>query len=261
MNKIEAVFHEKKKVFIPFVTAGDPSLAITEELIYAMEKAGAGLIEIGIPFSDPIAEGVVIQNADNRALAAGCTLDAIFAMLKRVRQNTQIPLVFLTYINPIMTYGKEKFFAQSKAVDICGMIVPDVPYEEKSLLADVSAKYNIDIITMIAPTSEQRIKTLAKDARGYIYIVSSLGVTGVRSNITTDIGAIVAQIREVTKTPLAVGFGIATPGQAKKMAALSDGAIVGSAIVKLIAKYGEACVEPVAVYVKEMAEAVAACAR
>lgn len=259
MNKITEVFAQKKKVFIPFITAGDSSLDKTEALIYAMEQAGAGIIEIGIPFSDPIAEGPVIQEADNRALAAGCKLDAIFAMLRRVRTKSQVPLVFLTYINPIMTYGKEKFFAQSQQAGISAMIVPDVPFEEKGLLSDVSAKYSIDIITMIAPTSEQRIKKLARNAQGYVYLVSSLGVTGVRSNITTDIESIVKQIREVTSTPIAVGFGIATPEQAQKMAGLSDGAIVGSAIVKIVAQYGNDCVEPVAAYVQKMAEAVAAC--
>jgi len=258
MNKIEEVFAAKKKVFIPFVTAGDPSLAITEELIYAMEKAGAGIIEIGIPFSDPVAEGPVIQEADNRALSKGCKIDDVFAMLRKVRAKTQIPLVFLTYINPIVVYGMDKFLKQAQEVKIAGIIVPDVPYEEKGMLVEPFAKYGIALISMIAPTSQDRIQMIAKEAKGYVYLVSSLGVTGVRSNITTDIGAMVAQVRAVTKTPVAVGFGIATPEQAQKMATLSDGAIVGSAIVKIIAKYGEAAVEPVSKYVAEMVKAVEA---
>ena len=259
MNKIEEEFAAKKKVFIPFVTAGDPSLAITEELIYAMEKAGAGIIEIGIPFSDPVAEGPVIQEADLRALAAGCKTDKIFAMLKRVRQNTKVPLVFLTYINPIFTYGCDKFFKNCRDCDISGVIIPDVPFEEKGEVAGYCKKYGVDLISLIAPTSEQRIKMIARDATGYIYLVSSLGVTGVRTTITTDIGAIVEQIRQVTKVPIAVGFGIATPEQAEKMAKISDGAIVGSAIVKIVAANGDNCVKPVADYVRTMVEAVATC--
>lgn len=257
MNKIEAVFAQEKKVFIPFITAGDPSLSKTEELIYAMVEEGVKLIEIGIPFSDPIAEGVVIQAADNRALSKGCHIDDVFAMLQRVRTKTDVPLVFLTYINPMVGYGLDKFFTKAKEVAISGIIVPDVPYEEKSLLAEPCQKYGIDLITMIAPTSEDRIKMLAKDATGYIYLVSSLGVTGVRQDITTDLGSIVEKVREVTNTPLAVGFGIATSQQAEAMAQLSDGAIVGSAIVKIIGEYGDKCLEPVRKYIKEMLAAVA----
>ena len=259
MNKIAEVFAKEKKVFIPFITAGDPSLEKTEEMIYAMEKAGAGIIEIGIPFSDPVAEGPVIQEADLRALAAGCKTDKIFAMLKRVRQNTKVPLVFLTYINPIFTYGCDKFFKNCRDCDINGVIIPDVPFEEKGEVAGYCKKYGVDLISLIAPTSEQRIKMIARDATGYIYLVSSLGVTGVRTTITTDIGAIVEQIRQVTKVPIAVGFGIATPEQAEKMAKISDGAIVGSAIVKIVAANGDNCVKPVADYVRTMVEAVATC--
>ena len=259
MNKIAEVFAKEKKVFIPFITAGDPSLEKTEEMIYAMEKAGAGIIEIGIPFSDPVAEGPVIQEADLRALAAGCKTDKIFAMLKRVRQNTKVPLVFLTYINPIFTYGCDKFFKNCRDCDINGVIIPDVPFEEKGEVAEYCKKYEVDLISLIAPTSEQRIKMIARDATGYIYLVSSLGVTGVRTTITTDIGAIVEQIRQVTKVPIAVGFGIATPEQAEKMAKISDGAIVGSAIVKIVAANGDNCVKPVADYVRTMVEAVATC--
>ena len=259
MNKIAEVFAKEKKVFIPFITAGDPSLEKTEEMIYAMENAGAGIIEIGIPFSDPVAEGPVIQEADLRALAAGCKTDKIFAMLKRVRQNTKVPLVFLTYINPIFTNGCDKFFKNCRDCDISGVIIPDVPFEEKGEVAGYCKKYGVDLISLIAPTSEQRIKMIARDATGYIYLVSSLGVTGVRTTITTDIGAIVEQIRQVTKVPIAVGFGIATPEQAEKMAKISDGAIVGSAIVKIVAANGDNCVKPVADYVRTMVEAVATC--
>jgi len=259
MNKIAEVFAKGKKVFIPFITAGDPSLEKTEEMIYAMEKAGAGIIEIGIPFSDPVAEGPVIQAADFRALQAGCTTDKIFAMLKRVRKNTQVPLVFLTYINPIFTYGCTKFFNNCQECQISGVIIPDVPFEEKEEVLKYCWQYGVDLISLIAPTSEQRIKMIAKEAMGYIYVVSSLGVTGVRTTITTDIGAIVEQIRQVTKVPIAVGFGISTTEQAIKMSRLSDGVIVGSAIVKIVAENDENCVEAVADYVKTMVTAVASC--
>ncbi len=257
MTRITDAFKKQGKIFIPFITAGDPDLETTEKLIYAMEEAGAGLIEIGIPFSDPTAEGPVILEADTRALAAGTKIRGIFEMLARVRQKTQIPMVFLTYVNPIFTYGRDKFFKQCQEVKMDGVIVPDVPYEEKDTLAPYAEKYGVEIISMIAPTSHQRIQMIAREAQGYIYLVSSLGVTGVRKQITTNLAEIVKKIREVSDRPIAVGFGISTPEQAKEMAAISDGAIVGSAIVKLCAKYGKACVEPVREYVKKMADAVA----
>lgn len=255
MNKIEDAF-KNKKAFIPFVTAGDPSLDVTRELILAMQEAGADLIEIGIPFSDPTAEGPVIQEANERALAEGCTTDKIFDMLKRAKEKITVPMVFLTYVNPIFTYGKERFMKQCVESGIDGLIVPDMPYEEREELAPACEKYGVDIIPLIAPTSHERIKMIAKKAQGYIYCVSSLGVTGVRSEIKTDIGAMVKAVRETTDVPCAVGFGIATPEQAYKMAKVSDGAIVGSAIVKIIAKYGKDSVPYVGEYVKSMKEAV-----
>lgn len=256
MSKIAAAFKNSKKCFIPFVTAGDPDLKVTKELILAMAAVGADIIEIGIPFSDPVAEGEVIQRANIRALDAGTTTDKIFEMVAEVRQITQVPLVFLTYVNPIFIYGVEKFMQKCQQTGIDGIIVPDLPYEEKNELSGKCRDYGIDLISLIAPTSDDRIQMIAKEAMGYIYVVSSLGVTGVRSNITTDIGAIVCSIREVTDTPVAVGFGIATPEQAEKMASLSDGAIVGSAIVKIVEEYGSEAAEPIKAYVKDMVEAV-----
>ena len=253
---IGEVFSTEKKVFIPFITAGDPNLDITEKLIYAMEKAGAGIIEIGIPFSDPLAEGLVIQAADARALQGETKIDDIFAMVAKVRKNSQIPLVFLTYINPIYKYGREKFFTKCQKTQVSGIIVPDVPFEEKGIIAEYGEKYKVDLITLIAPTSENRIKMLAKEAKGYIYLVSSLGVTGVREKITTDLSTIVKEIREVTKIPTAVGFGIATVEQATEMAKISDGVIVGSEIVKIVAKFDKNCIQPVADYTKKMCETV-----
>lgn len=255
MSKIAKAF-ENKKAFIPFVTAGDPTLDVTEQLLYEMQKAGADLIEIGIPFSDPTAEGPVIQEANERALAEGCTTDKIFDMLKRAKEKITVPMVFLTYVNPIFIYGTERFMEKCRQLEIDGVIVPDLPYEEKNELLSNCRKYDVDLISLIAPTSDDRIQMIAREAMGYIYVVSSLGVTGIRSNITTDIGAIVKRIREVTDTPVAVGFGIATPEQAEKMAGLSDGAIVGSAIVKIVEQYGKDAAGPVKKYVEEMVAAV-----
>lgn len=255
MNKISEAF-DKKKAFIPFITAGDPSLEVTEQLLYAMEEAGADLIEIGIPFSDPTAEGVVIQAANERALKAGCTTDRLFDMLEKTVGKIHVPMVFLTYVNPIYTYGKEKFMKRCVQCGISGLIVPDMPYEEKGELKPVCEAYGIQIISLIAPTSQERISMIAKEAEGYIYCVSSLGVTGVRSEIKTDIKAMVDLVRQATDTPCAVGFGISTPKQAKEMAAVSDGAIVGSAIVKIIEKYGADSIPYVAEYVRKMKNAV-----
>lgn len=255
MNRIKEAF-ENKKAFIPFITGGDPNLETTKTLLTAMQEAGADLIEIGIPFSDPIAEGPVIQEADQRALAAGCTTDKLFDMVKEVQGDLRVPVVFMTYINPIFAYGKEKFMERCAECGIAGVIVPDMPYEEKEELAEVCKEYGVELVSLIAPTSQERIKQIAAEAEGFLYCVSSLGVTGVRSEITTDVEAMVEMVRTVTDIPCAVGFGISTPQQARKMAAVSDGAIVGSAIVKIIAEYGEHCVPHVADYVRKMKAAV-----
>ena len=255
MSRIAQAF-QNGKAFIPFVTGGDPDLETTEKLLVAMQEAGADLIEIGLPFSDPIAEGIVIQEANERALAAGCTTDKLFDMVKRARQTVTVPMVFLTYINPIFTYGKEKFMKRCVECGIDGLIVPDLPYEEKGEIKDVCEKYGVDLISMIAPTSKERIKMIAREAKGFVYVVSSLGVTGVRSEINTNVEEMTAMIREVTDVPCAVGFGISKPEQAAKMAAISDGAIVGSAIVRMVAANGRDCVPVVEKYVKNMKEAV-----
>lgn len=251
MSRISDAF-KKGKAFIPFITGGDPDVETTYELIKAMAESGADIIEIGIPFSDPIAEGPVIQEADLRALSSGTTTDALFDMVVRLRKEIDIPLIFMTYANPIYVYGKERFMKRCSEVGIDGVIVPDIPFEEKAELSGVCKENGIDLISMIAPTSADRIETIAKEAEGFIYCVSSLGVTGVRSEINTDIGAMVAHVKTVTDTPVAVGFGISTPEQAKRMAALSDGAIVGSAIVKIVAQYGKDALPHVADYVKKM---------
>ena len=255
MSKIKAAF-AGGKAFIPFVTCGDPSLEITEQIVYAMVDAGADLIELGIPFSDPTAEGPVIQEANVRALSAGTTTDKIFDMVRRIRQKTDIPMVFMTYANVVYSYGSEKFISIAAEIGMDGLILPDVPFEEKTEFDPLCRQYGLDLVSLIAPTSHDRIRMIAKEANGFVYCVSSLGVTGTRTEITTDIGAMVKLVKEAKDIPCAVGFGISTPEQAKKMASQSDGAIVGSAIVKLCAAYGAECVPKVREYVKSMKDAV-----
>lgn len=255
MSRIRKAF-DNKKAFIAFVTGGDPDLGTTEALIPQMAAAGADLIEIGIPFSDPIAEGVVIQAADERALRAGTTTDKLFDMVKRVRRKVDVPLVFMTYINPVYTYGTEKFAKKCAECGIDGVIIPDVPFEEQEEVSGACEAEGIELISMIAPTSRDRVNMIARHAKGFLYCVSSLGVTGVRSRITTNIKEMVDQVKAVSDIPCAIGFGIATPEQAREMAAVADGAIVGSAIVRLIARYGKDCIEPVCSYVREMKTAV-----
>lgn len=257
MSRISKAF-ENKKAFIAFVTGGDPDLETTEALIPRMAAAGADLIEIGIPFSDPIAEGVVIQAADERALSAGTTTDKLFDMVKRVRGKVDIPLVFMTYVNPVYTYGTEMFMKRCAECGIDGIIIPDVPFEEREEVSGACEAAGIELISMIAPTSQERIGRIAKHAKGFLYCVSSLGVTGVRNKITTDIRDMVDHVRAVSDIPCAVGFGISTPEQARAMAAVSDGAIVGSAIVRIIARYGKDCIGPVCDYIGEMKAAVVA---
>ena len=255
MSRIQNAFAEGK-AFIPFITAGDPSLAKTEEFILEMERAGADHIEIGIPFSDPIAEGVVIQEADIRSLAAGTTTDKVFDMVLDLRKKTEIPLVFMTYVNPVFHYGYEKFFSRCQEAGIDGIIIPDLPFEEKGELEDIAAAHGVDLISMIAPTSKQRIRDIAREAKGFLYVVSSMGVTGTREEIRTDLGEILKEIRKVTDLPAAVGFGINTPEQAAEIAAVADGVIVGSAIVKLAARYGGHAAPHMGMYVRKMKESI-----
>ena len=255
MTRIPEAF-KNGKAFIAFITGGDPDLEITEKLLYTMSEAGADIIEIGIPFSDPIAEGPVIQAASQRALEAGCTTDKLFELVAKVRKDISIPLVFLTYINPIYTYGKDKFMKRCKEVGIDGVIVPDLPFEEKGELAPECEKYDVDLISLIAPTSHERISMIAKEAKGFVYCVSSLGVTGVRTEITTDVGAMTKLVRENSDIPCAIGFGISTPEQAAKMSQSADGVIVGSAIVRIVGENGRDSIEPVRDYVKSMKAAI-----
>lgn len=255
MSRIRDAF-EHGKAFIPFITCGDPNLETTMKIVREAEKNGADLIELGIPFSDPTAEGPVIQSANIRALQSGTTTDKIFEMVRELRKDVKIPLVFMTYANVVFSYGAERFFATCKEIGIDGIILPDLPFEEKDEFEAVCKEYEVDLISMIAPTSNDRISMIAKEASGFLYVVSSLGVTGTRSEITTDLSAMIEVIRESSDVPCAIGFGISTPEQAKKMAKISDGAIVGSAIVKLIAAHGEDAAQYVGAYVKQMKDAI-----
>lgn len=255
MSNIRKAF-ENGKAFIPFITCGDPDLKTTGKIVREAVKNGADLIELGIPFSDPTAEGPVIQGANIRALAGGVTTDKIFDFVRELRKDITIPLVFMTYANVVFSYGAEKFISACSEIGIDGIILPDLPFEEKNEFQPICREYGVDLISLIAPTSNERIAMIAREAEGFLYIVSSLGVTGTRSEITTDLASIVKVVRENTDIPCAIGFGISTPEQAKKMAAVSDGVIVGSAIIKLIEKHGKSSVEVVGEYVKTMKEAV-----
>ncbi|MCR4960835.1 MAG: tryptophan synthase subunit alpha [Lachnospiraceae bacterium] len=251
MSNISKAF-KKGKAFIPFITCGDPDLETTIKVVKAMVENGADLIELGIPFSDPTAEGPVIQGANLRALNGGVTTDKVFDMVRTLRRDVTVPMVFMTYANVVFSYGADRFIKTCFEIGIDGLILPDIPFEEREEFSDICEKYDVDLISMIAPTSENRIAMIAKEAKGFIYLVSSLGVTGTRSSITTDLDSIVKIIRENTKVPVAVGFGISTPEQALKMANLSDGAIVGSAIIKLLEEYGKDSPEHIGKFVKSL---------
>ncbi len=255
MSRIRTAF-DHGKAFIAFITCGDPDLETTAAAVRAAAENGADLIELGIPFSDPTAEGPVIQGANLRALTGGVTTDKIFRFVEELRKDVTIPLVFMTYANVVFSYGAERFISTCRRIGIDGLILPDLPFEEKEEFLPLCRKYGVDLISLIAPTSENRIAMIAKESEGFLYIVSSLGVTGMRSEITTDLAAMVKLVRENTDTPCAIGFGISTPDQARQMAALSDGAIVGSAIIRLLEKYGKEAPPYVGAYIKEMKDAL-----
>ena len=244
------------KAFIAFVTCGDPDLETTGKVIREAVKNGADLIELGLPFSDPTAEGPVIQGADCRALANGVTTDDIFTFVKDLRKDVKVPMIFMTYANVVYSYGSDRFCSKAAECGVQGILLCDVPFEEKEDFLPSCRKSGLNLISMIAPTSGDRIAMIAKEAEGFIYIVSSLGVTGVRKNIDTDLTSLVREIRRNSDVPCAIGFGISTPEQARKMASLSDGAIVGSAIVRIIEQHGRDSAPFVGEYVKEMKDSL-----
>ncbi|WP_027868792.1 tryptophan synthase subunit alpha [Eubacterium sp. AB3007] len=255
MSNIGRAF-QNGKAFIPFITCGDPDLETTASVVRAVVDSGADLIELGIPFSDPTAEGPVIQAANQRALEGGVTTDRIFDLVRDLKRDISTPMVFMTYANVVFSYGADRFLASCREIGVDGIILPDLPYEEKEEFLPFCNRYGVDLISLIAPTSDNRIARIAKEAEGFIYIVSSLGVTGTRKEITTDLDSITKVVRENAKVPCAIGFGISTPVQAKKMSEIADGAIVGSAIIKLIERYGRAAPAYVGAYVKTMKDAI-----
>lgn len=255
MSNIGKAF-ENGKAFIAFITCGDPDLETTAAAVRAAVRNGADLIELGIPFSDPTAEGPVIQGANLRALNGGITTDQIFAFVKELRRDVKVPMVFMTYANVVFSYGSERFISTCREIGMDGLILPDLPFEEKEEFQPLCRQHGVDLISLIAPTSENRIAMIAKEAEGFLYIVSSLGVTGTRSEIKTDLVSIVKVVRENTDVPCAIGFGISTPEQARKMADISDGAIVGSAIIKLLERYGKDAPEYIGEYVRSMKDAM-----
>ena len=255
MSKIQSAF-ENGKAFIAFITCGDPDAETTVAAVRAAVENGADLIELGIPFSDPTAEGPVIQGANLRALRGGMTTDKVFDIVRTLRQDVTVPMVFMTYANVVFSYGAERFISTCRQIGIDGLILPDLPFEEKEEFLPLCRTYGVDLISLIAPTSENRIAMIAREAQGFLYLVSSLGVTGTRQEITTDLASIVSVVRQNTTVPCAIGFGISTPEQARKMADLSDGAIVGSAIIKLLEKYGKDAPAYIGAYVKSMKDAI-----
>ena len=255
MSDLKKAF-DHGKAFIGFVTCGDPDLETTRKVVESMVANGADLIELGIPFSDPTAEGPVIMGADERALKGGVTTDDIFEFTKDLRKSVDVPMLYMTYANVVFHYGVEEFCGKAEEAGVSGLILPDVPFEEKADFDSICSKHNIDLVSMVAPTSEDRVAMIAREAKGFLYIVSSLGVTGVRNSITTDLGPIVKIIRDNTDIPCAVGFGISNPEQCRKMASISDGAIVGSGIVKIIEKNGKDSAKPVGEFVKSMKDAI-----
>jgi len=258
MSKIRDAF-DNKKAFIAYLMAGDPNLDASARYILTAQDAGADMVEIGIPFSDPIAEGEVIQAASARALDAGTRLDGVFNMVASIKDKMRIPLVFMSYLNPLFVFGYERFFDRCAEIGICGVIIPDLPFEEQGEVKSASGRHGVEveIVTLASPTSEKRITQIAGNAEGFIYLVSSLGVTGVRNEITSDLSAIVAEIKKATNIPVAIGFGISTPEQAERFSSIADGVIVGSAIVRIIGQYGENAERALIDYISEMKRAVA----
>lgn len=260
MNRIETALAELKnkneKALIPFVTAGDPDLETTERLVLEMFDNGADIIEIGVPFSDPVAEGKVIQAASLRSLKQGTNLNGIFAMVESLRKKTDKPLLLMMYVNTIFRFGTEKFFELCREKGIDGVIVPDLPYEEKAEIAPCAEKNGIISISLVAPTSHQRIASIASEAKGFLYCVSSTGVTGTRSKFTTNFDEFFGEIKKSCRVPAMVGFGISNPEQAAKMSGYCDGVIVGSAIVKIVAEYGRDSVQKVGEFVKSLKNAI-----
>lgn len=260
MNRIERKFEQlakkKEKALVTFVTAGDPDLGTTEKLVLSMLESGADFVELGVPFSDPIAEGPVIQKASRRALDGGTTMGKIFGLVKRLREKTDEPLLFMMYLNTIYRFGTDRFFRLCAETGVDGVIVPDMPYEEREEIQGAADANGVFSIRLVAPTSHGRVKMIADGAKGFLYCVSSTGVTGTRGSFATNFGEFFGAIKKYAKIPCCVGFGISDPEQAKKMASYCDGAIVGSAIVKIVEREGTNAAPEVARFVRSLKDAI-----
>ncbi|MFH1395696.1 MAG: tryptophan synthase subunit alpha [Candidatus Omnitrophota bacterium] len=264
MNRIDETFKklkaENKAAFIPYITAGDPDINTTKKLSLILAESGADIIELGIPFSDPLADGPTIQKAVERALNAGCSVKKVFNMVKELRSCIQIPLVFMTYYNIVFNYGIEKFVRDAKVSGADGIIVPDLPMEESFAIKTIADKYEFNVIMLTAPTTPiERFKKIANFSKGFIYYVSVTGVTGMRDNLSGNLKTNIKNLKRVTKKPLCVGFGVSDAGQAKDIAAVADGVIVGSAIIKKIEKNLQsknAMVNEIEIFASNIAKAV-----
>lgn len=256
------------KAFVGFVTCGDPDMETTYEVVRAMQASGADIVELGIPFSDPTAEGPVIMEASMRALAAGATTEGALELARRLRVEggVTIPLAFMTYANVVYSYGIERFARECAEAGVDGLILPDVPFEEKSEFSPACSEYGIDFVSLVAPTSEDRIAAIAREAEGFVYIVSSLGVTGMRDRLDGNIPEMVRLVRSATSVPCAVGFGIKSPEQAARVVGAGgfarpgeqypDGVIVGSAIVDIVTRHDKAAPEAVGEFVRAVKAAI-----
>ena len=262
MNRIEKKFADLKakgeKALILYLTAGDPNLAQTEELILTLDRVGVDILEIGVPFSDPTADGPVIQEAAQRSLQGGTTLSAILEMITRIRKVATIPIVLFTYYNPIFAYGNERFAIKAKAAGVDGVLVVDLPPEEADELRNFTDPQGIDFITLTAPTTDdRRLAKIVRTSSGFIYYISVTGVTGTKEPEPEAAALDLQRIRKVTDLPVAVGFGISTPAQVRKFAALADGVVIGSAFVKWISRHGreQDFLRQAAAYARELKEA------
>ncbi len=259
-NRIDECFEklkaEGRKALVTFVTAGDPDLDTTEKLVLEMFDKGSDLVEIGVPFSDPIAEGGTIQRASLRALKNKTNLDQIFSMVSRLRDVTEKPILLMMYLNTVFRYGTERFFENCKRVQIDGVIIPDMPFEERDEVKEYAEKTGVRSIYLVAPTSKERVKMIAEESKGFLYIVSSLGVTGTRNEISTDFNDLLAPLKEGDYCPACIGFGISDGEQARKMVSYCDGCIIGSAIVNIVEKYGKDSIGPVGGFIESIREAL-----
>ena len=256
MSQITSILSQDHKALIAYITVGYPSIEDTLKMVPILASSGCDIVELGIPFSDPIADGVTIQRASFHALQNGVTPKVCLEVAKELSRKTQIPLVFMTYFNPVFSYGLEKFCGACASSGVSGLIIPDLPLEEGSELETITQRQGLDLIYLLAPTStKERIELVAQKSRGFIYLISVTGVTGARDRLPTDLEVFVARVKQIAKQPLCVGFGISTPEQAKRVAGIADGVIVGSRIIQLI-ETGDNFMSTIGNFIKELRQAL-----